>query len=151
MTGTPVLYYLDEQEGAKTLVITYGITAGAAREAVATLRTQGVRVSILVAQTLLPVPAVYYEILDRYPVDVVLCDLGMPGMTGWDVGLAIRTLCRNRGIQRPAFVMLTGWGDQVRETERMEACGVDRILAKPVDIPQLLEVILELSQDRSTE
>ena len=71
MAGTPVLYYLDEQEGAKTLVVTYGITAGAAREAVATLRTQGVRVSMLVAQTLLPVPAVYYEILDRYPRVIV--------------------------------------------------------------------------------
>jgi len=70
-TGTPVIYDLDEQEGAETLVVTYGITAGAAREAVAALRAQGTLVSLLVAQTLLPVPAAYCEILDRYPRVVV--------------------------------------------------------------------------------
>lgn len=69
--GTPVLYHLDEQEEAETLVLTYGITAGAAHEAVASLRARGVPVSLLVARTLLPVPAVYYEILDRYPRVVV--------------------------------------------------------------------------------
>ncbi len=70
-TETPVLYDLDEQAGAGTLVVTYGITAGAAREAVATLRAQGEAVSLLVARTLLPIPDVYYEILDRYPCVVI--------------------------------------------------------------------------------
>jgi 2-oxoglutarate ferredoxin oxidoreductase subunit alpha len=68
---TPVLYDLDEQAQAETLVVTYGITAGAAREAVATLRARGEAVSLLVARTLLPIPDVYYEILDRYPRIVV--------------------------------------------------------------------------------
>ena len=68
---TPILYHLDEQEEAETLVVTYGITAGAAREAVAALRARGMAVSLLVAQTLLPIPDVYYEILDRYPRIVV--------------------------------------------------------------------------------
>jgi 2-oxoglutarate ferredoxin oxidoreductase subunit alpha len=69
--GMPALYDLDEQEGAETLVVSYGITAGATREAVATLRLQGTAVSLLVARTLLPIPDVYYEILDRYPRVVV--------------------------------------------------------------------------------
>ena len=68
---TPVLYDLDEQDEAEALVVTYGVTAGAAREAVASLRAQGTPVSLLVAQTLLPVPAAYYEVLDRYPRVVV--------------------------------------------------------------------------------
>jgi len=68
---TPVLYDLDEQEGAETLVVTYGITSGAAREAVAAVRARGTAVSLLVAQTLLPIPDVYYEILGRYPRIVV--------------------------------------------------------------------------------
>jgi 2-oxoglutarate ferredoxin oxidoreductase subunit alpha len=67
----PVLYDLDEQSGAETLVLTYGITTGAAREAVASLRVQGEAVSLLVARTLLPIPDVYYEILDRYSRVVV--------------------------------------------------------------------------------
>jgi 2-oxoglutarate ferredoxin oxidoreductase subunit alpha len=68
---TPILYELDEQVGAETLVLTYGITAGAAREAVTTLRAQGEAVSLLVVRTLLPIPGVYYEILDRYSRIVV--------------------------------------------------------------------------------
>lgn len=68
---TSVLCELDEQAGAETLVVTYGITAGAAREAVTTLRGQGEVVSLLVAQTLLPIPDVYYEILGRYSHVVV--------------------------------------------------------------------------------
>jgi 2-oxoglutarate ferredoxin oxidoreductase subunit alpha len=63
---TPVLYELDEQEDAETLVVAYGITAGAAREAVAALRARGTPVSLLIARTLLPVPPVYYALLDRY-------------------------------------------------------------------------------------
>ena len=70
--GTPVLYRLDEQEGAKTLVVTYGITSGAAREAVSALRARGTPVSLLVAQTLLPIPLVYYEALDRYSRVVIV-------------------------------------------------------------------------------
>jgi 2-oxoglutarate ferredoxin oxidoreductase subunit alpha len=76
--GTPVLYDLDEQEGAETLVVTYGITAGAAREAVATLRTQEEAVSLLVVRTLLPIPAAYYEIIDRYP-RVVIAEENLQG------------------------------------------------------------------------
>jgi 2-oxoglutarate ferredoxin oxidoreductase subunit alpha len=64
---TPLLYDLDEQEGAETLIVTYGITTGAARDAVRAMRKRGRLVSLLVAQTLLPVPDAYYEIMDRYP------------------------------------------------------------------------------------
>jgi 2-oxoglutarate ferredoxin oxidoreductase subunit alpha len=64
--NTPTFYRLDEVAGSKTLVVTYGITSGAATAAVQTLREAGESVSLLVARTLLPVPHVYYEILDRY-------------------------------------------------------------------------------------
>lgn len=64
--GVPTLYELDEQDGAETLLMTYGITSLAAREAVTALRAQGIRVSLWVAQTLLPLPDVYYEIIERY-------------------------------------------------------------------------------------
>jgi 2-oxoglutarate ferredoxin oxidoreductase subunit alpha len=76
--GTPVFYELNEQQKAETLVMTYGITTGAAREAVATLRTQGEAISLLVARTLLPIPAVYYEILDRYS-RIVVAEENMQG------------------------------------------------------------------------
>jgi 2-oxoglutarate ferredoxin oxidoreductase subunit alpha len=62
---------LDEQNGAKTLVVSYGITAQASREAVQLLRGQDHRVSLLVAKTLLPTPDIYVETCDRYDRVVV--------------------------------------------------------------------------------
>ncbi len=66
-THAPALYDVEEREGAEVLIVTYGITTGAAREAVETLSARGERVSLLVARTLVPVPPVYYEIMDRHP------------------------------------------------------------------------------------
>lgn len=59
-------YDLDEQENAGTLILSYGITAQAAREAAAQLRSEGGRVSLLVMKTLLPVPSACLSILERY-------------------------------------------------------------------------------------
>ena len=59
-------FALDEQKGADSLVVSYGITAQASREAVELLRKQGKKVSHLVAKTLLPVPENYVEVCDRY-------------------------------------------------------------------------------------
>lgn len=59
-------YELDEQAGADTLLISYGITAQASRQAVASLRESGDRVSLLIARTLFPVPPLYGEIASRY-------------------------------------------------------------------------------------
>lgn len=63
----PTLYDLEEKEGAEAIIVTYGVTAEAAREAVQTLEAMGEPVSLLVARTLVPVPDIYCEILNRYP------------------------------------------------------------------------------------
>lgn len=49
-------YDWDNQPDASTLLVTYGITARSAREAVSRLRAQGRSVSLLVLKTLWPVP-----------------------------------------------------------------------------------------------
>ncbi|MBU2602323.1 MAG: pyruvate flavodoxin/ferredoxin oxidoreductase [Actinobacteria bacterium] len=46
----------DPDEGAETLVVSYGVSARSAREAVARVRAAGGRVSLLVLKTLFPVP-----------------------------------------------------------------------------------------------
>ena len=56
----------DEQEGADTLLVSYGITARAAVEATQKLRSEGQKLSLLVVKTLLPVSDRVYEIAGRY-------------------------------------------------------------------------------------
>jgi len=61
----------DEDKGAGTLIVSYGITSLASRDAVQELRKSGKKVSLLVAKTLLPVPGDYLDICDRYERVVV--------------------------------------------------------------------------------
>jgi signal transduction histidine kinase/FixJ family two-component response regulator len=84
------------------------------------------------------------EIFMREAIDVVICDLGMPQMTGWDVSRQVMNLCRDRGVPKTPFVLLTGWGDQIRETEKMRSAGVDRVITKPIDVSQAMDVIYAL-------
>jgi 2-oxoglutarate ferredoxin oxidoreductase subunit alpha len=62
---------LDEQAGAEALIISYDITAQAAREAAVKIRETGKKVSVLIAKTLLPIPMEYIEIANRYKSVVV--------------------------------------------------------------------------------
>ena len=80
----------------------------------------------------------------RETIDVVICDLGMPDMTGWDVSRQIMKLCLDKGVPKTPFALLTGWGDQIREIEKMRSAGVDRIITKPINISQAMDVIQEL-------
>ena len=69
------------------------------------------------------------------PFDLVLTDLGMPGMSGWEVVEAVK----QRSPETPV-VLITGWGDQL-DSAKMRDSGVDAVVAKPFrveDIRQLL-------------
>jgi signal transduction histidine kinase/ActR/RegA family two-component response regulator/HAMP domain-containing protein len=64
-------------------------------------------------------------------VDVVVTDLGMPDMTGWDVARAVRT-------QRPGLVigLVTGWAVALEMSDD-ERRAVDFVIAKPYTIEAL--------------
>jgi GAF domain-containing protein/ActR/RegA family two-component response regulator len=60
------------------------------------------------------------------PVDVVLTDLGMPEMTGWDVARAVKAHSPTLPVG-----LITGWGTEV--VAKPENAGLaDFVLAKPV-------------------
>jgi CheY-like chemotaxis protein len=67
------------------------------------------------------------------PVDLVLTDLGMPGMTGWEVARAVKV----RWPHLPVG-LVTGWGE-VPEALPEERRWVDFVLAKPVTLEALRE------------
>ncbi len=61
------IYDLERQEGAEKLLITWGITTDAARDALAKLREMGKKIDLLVVKSLLPVSPKIYDILNQYP------------------------------------------------------------------------------------
>jgi signal transduction histidine kinase/CheY-like chemotaxis protein len=79
------------------------------------------------------------ELFARETVDVVVTDLGMPGMTG--IALAAELKAR-----RPVpVVLLTGWADELDGTE---APHVDVLLAKPVTRERLIAGLARAVPDR---
>ncbi|RYF43910.1 MAG: response regulator [Comamonadaceae bacterium] len=69
--------------------------------------------------------------------DVVLLDIGLPGMNGYDVARQLREEPR---LNHTVLVALTGWGSEA-DRQRAQEAGFDHHLTKPVDF-QLLEALL---------
>jgi CheY-like chemotaxis protein len=78
------------------------------------------------------------EALGRRAVDVVLCDLGIPDMSGYEVARAVRADAALRGT---LLVALTGYG-QPEDRRRTAEAGFDEHLTKPVDL-EALHVVLD--------
>jgi PAS domain S-box-containing protein len=73
----------------------------------------------------------------EFEPDVVLLDLGMPGMNGLDVARELR----KQPIGASAYlVAVTGWG-QATDRERTREAGFDLHLTKPVDREELEHVL----------
>ena len=82
------------------------------------------------------------EIFDPARHDVVITDLGMPRMNGWEVAERVKAL----SPETPVF-LLTGWGESVAAHEGSQF--VDRVVAKPVSAEALMEQLAELRRTRA--
>jgi signal transduction histidine kinase len=69
--------------------------------------------------------------------DVVLCDVGLPGMDGVEVCQRVQDLSNG---SRPIMVALTGWGMDADRRRTGEA-GFDHHLVKPVALDKLREIL----------
>lgn len=76
--------------------------------------------------------------------DMVLTDLGMPGMSGWDVCRQVKEMSPNTPVG-----MITGWGMETSRKE-MEKYGLNFIISKPFDLNKILNVVAE-NMDPSIE
>ena len=86
------------------------------------------------------------EIFRNNKIDVVICDLSMPGLNGWDVGRTIRAICRERGLPKTPFILLTGWGGQELEQEKVIESAVDAIVEKPIDSKNLMVTVRKVAE-----
>ena len=82
-------------------------------------------------------------LIEEETPDVVLMDIGMPVMDGYEVARRIRS---TPGGERFHLVALTGWG-QADDKERALSTGFDEHLTKPVD-PDVLAQMLASSVGR---
>jgi CheY-like chemotaxis protein len=79
----------------------------------------------------------------EFKPDVVLLDLGLPGMDGYEVARVIR---RMPELGRPVLVAVTGWGGP-DDRARTKQAGFDEHLTKPVDI-SMIELLLTALPER---
>ncbi|HZT82776.1 MAG TPA: ATP-binding protein, partial [Gemmataceae bacterium] len=79
------------------------------------------------------------EAARRFHPDVVLCDIGLPGMDGYGVAGALR---HDHQTARTRLIALTGYG-QEEDRRRAFAAGFDVHLTKPVDPADLQRVLTE--------
>lgn len=73
------------------------------------------------------------EIAERFLPQVVVLDLGLPDVDGWELARRLRQL---DGLAKVRIVALTGYGSE-RDRERSREAGIDVHLLKPVEISQL--------------
>ncbi len=88
------------------------------------------------------------EVFRRETPNVVMTDLGMPSMNGWQVAKAIKEWSEKKGVPRPAVIVLTGWGPEADSAVKMVECGVDAFLRKPVRYPELQNKLREVLENR---
>ncbi|HET9594277.1 MAG TPA: ATP-binding protein [Anaeromyxobacteraceae bacterium] len=69
------------------------------------------------------------ELAQRQVPDVVLCDIGLPQMDGYEVGRALR---RDRRLAKALLVAVSGYASE-DDVKRALAAGFDRHIAKPPD------------------
>jgi PAS domain S-box-containing protein len=72
----------------------------------------------------------------QFRPDVVLLDIGLPDISGYEVARRIRGL---GGVRQPLLVALTGWG-QAQDKQAAAQAGFDLHWTKPVDPARLQEL-----------
>jgi CheY-like chemotaxis protein len=78
----------------------------------------------------------------EFAPDVVMLDIGMPVMNGYDVARALRAASPNY-----VLVAVTGWGHEAAKRQAREA-GFDYHLVKPAGEPELIDVLSRISHAR---
>lgn len=82
-----------------------------------------------------PIALALFDAGSRF--DLVLCDVGMPEMSGWHVAREIQRLAPGTPVW-----MLTGWANEISEQDPRRQY-VRGVLAKPIDLDQLRALLSE--------
>jgi two-component system OmpR family response regulator len=81
--------------------------------------------------------------LSEHPVDVVVTDVGMPGMGGLEMARAAKAIAPTVPV-----VIVTGWAER-EDIARARGREVDAVLIKPVDPDALTQAVSDVAQARN--
>ncbi len=73
---------------------------------------------------------------EKFQPSIVMMDIGLPGMTGYELCPAMRKM---PGMEDAVFIAQTGWGQEKHVRQSREA-GFDHHLIKPVELNKLEQV-----------
>jgi FOG: CheY-like receiver len=73
--------------------------------------------------------------------EVVICDIGLPGMNGYEVA---KSLHNDKELKDTFLIALSGYA-QLEDLERSREAGFSTHLAKPVDLDTLEQVLAKVS------
>ena len=71
------------------------------------------------------------------PFDLVFTDLGMPKLSGWEVGKTIKAI-----NPKVPIAMITGWGVEL-DRQKLSESGIDLSIAKPFNFDQVINLVFE--------
>jgi two-component system CheB/CheR fusion protein len=77
------------------------------------------------------------ESANGFRPEVVLLDIGLPGLDGYEVARRLRAVPEHAGLR---LVAVSGYGQALDRRQSRDA-GFDEHLVKPVDLETLLEVL----------
>lgn len=86
------------------------------------------------------------EMVEDYIPDIVICDITMPGMDGYQVCKAMK---ENPSLANTLFIAQTGWNTPER-IKLSEKAGFDHHLTKPVDVNDLLQILCLSAKGKTT-
>jgi CheY-like chemotaxis protein len=78
---------------------------------------------------------------ETYRPDVMLIDIGMPSMDGYEVARRIRQKSQADGV---TLIAVTGWGQET-DFQRSREAGIDHHLTKPLDLAKLRALLASVS------